>query len=54
MSISNSPSKPEEVNRMDAESLDEDLYREKVPSRFSQYLDEDSFEKFKYRNKEWE
>lgn len=39
---------------MTDDGLDEDLLTEKIPSRYSQYLEEDNFEKFSHRHKEWE
>lgn len=34
--------------------LDEDLLTEKLPSRYSQYLEEENFEKFSSKKKDWE
>lgn len=34
--------------------LEEDLLVTKVPSKYSQYLEEDNFEKFTYKKKDWD
>lgn len=54
MATDNWSIKSKDTNHKDVESLDEDLYVEKVPSRFSHHLNGDYFEKFKHKNKEWD